>query len=751
MTAAIALLAWLGVSGDAQSASARDMIARGLRRDHAEARQNPARGGGQPQQQPPGQQPPPADPPASAREPNTSGLQRGRAEAPQDPAREGGQQPVFRTGISFVRVDVIITDKNGNQIADLQAADFDVTEDGKAQKIETFKLVKLDGGRMDAIKEPPRQIRTDYDEESEAARDDVRLFAIFLDDYHVRRGASMAVRNPISKFIDTQLGPSDMIGVMYPLESTASVRMTRNHDAVMRAIQQFQGRKYDYTPRNQFEERYAYYPTEIVEKVRNQVSLSAIKSLIVHMGSLKEGRKGLILVSEGFTNMLPPQMRNRDATMPGSGNPNAFNPMAGVNDPNEDRAAFFASVDLESDLREVYDTANRNNVAIYAVDPRGLPGFEFDINEGVNIQTDATYLRSTMDTLRTLADNTDGRAIVNRNDLDVGMKQITRDSSAYYLIGYNSSQAPSDGKFHEIKVRVKRSGVQVRARKGYWALTAEQTTRALQPPKSAVPKAVDEALASVNRPSRAAVVRTWIGTSRGENGKTRVTFVWEPIPKTPGESAASRAGDPVRVSLMAVAPDGSPMFRGRVPDVAVASTSSNGAAAAGQSASPIRGSSRVAFDVTPGKMQLRVSVEGASAQVLDTEMREITVPDLTSTATLLGTPAIFRARTIPEFNRLKADPDAVPLAAREFGRTDRLFVRVPTYGPGGTTPALSVHILNRAGQAMTELTAAPFTTPNQQQIELPLASLPPGEYILEIKAAGEGGDAKELVGFRVTG
>ena len=77
-----------------------------------------------------------------------------------------------------------------------------------------------------------------------------------------------------------------------------------------------------------------------------------------------------------------------------------------------------------------------------------------------------------MDTLRLLAEQTDGRAIVNRNDLAIGMKQITRDSSAYYLIGYNSSEAPTDGKFHNIRVRVKRPGVQVRARKGYWAFTA---------------------------------------------------------------------------------------------------------------------------------------------------------------------------------------------------------------------------------------------------------------------------------------
>ena len=67
--------------------------------------------------------------------------------------------------------------------------------------------------------------------------------------------------------------------------------------------------------------------------------------------------------------------------------------MAGVNDLNEDRAEFFASLDMHSDLREVYDTANRNNVAIYAVDPRGLPGFEFDINEGVGMQTDSAVPR----------------------------------------------------------------------------------------------------------------------------------------------------------------------------------------------------------------------------------------------------------------------------------------------------------------------------------------------------------------------
>jgi VWFA-related protein len=701
ISAGAALLLVLGTAGHAQ-----------------QAQQPPA----QQQQQPP---PPPQTP-----------------DPPQPP-------PIFRAGINFVRVDVIISDNKGNPVADLQQGDFEVTEDGKPQKIETFKLVKLDGGTAESIKEAPREIRNDYDEEMEAARDDVRLFAIFLDDYHVRRGASLSVRNPLSTFIENNLGPSDMIGVMYPLESTASVRMTRNHSAVMRGLQQFQGRKYDYEPRNQYEETYAHYPAEIVEKIRNQVSLSAIKALIVHMGSLKEGRKALILVSEGYTSILPPQMRNADATMPGSGNPAYGNALAGANDPNEDRASWLAGLDMDSDLREVYDAANRNNVAIYAVDPRGLPGFEFDINESIGLQADAKYLNSTMDTLRLLSEQTDGRAIVNRNDLAVGMKQITRDSSAYYLIGYNSSDAPTDGKFHNIRVRVKRPGVQVRARKGYWALSQQDAARALAPPKPGPPKPVEAALAAaVARPSKASVVRTWIGTSRGENGKTRVTFVWEPLPKSPGDRPRE---EPARVSLTAISPDGSPYFRGRVPAAApVGASAGNGTAASSGAAAP-RLPQRVTFDANPGKVQLRLSVEGTESQVLDTETREIDVPDLTSARPLMGTPAVFRARTAREFQQLRTATDVVPLAGREFNRIEHLLIRVPTYGPGGTVPGLRARLLNRAGSAMNDLQVEPAPTQGEQQIDLPLAALPPGEYVVEIRVGDQDGDAKELFAFRVTG
>jgi len=673
----------------------------------------------------------PQEPPDQRQRPDPQQPPDQQQPANQQPANQQ-PTPTFRTGVNFVRVDAIVTDKDGKAVPNLTADDFEVTEQNRPQKIETFRLVSLDGGGA-APGEPPREIRTELDEEREAARDDVRLFGIFLDDYHVRLESSLIARDQIARFVDTQLVPSDMVSVMYPLQPISSLRMTRNHDAIAGAIQQFQGRKYDYRPRNTIEERYQYYPAETVEKIRNQVSMSAIQGLIIHLGGLKEGRKALILVSEGYSNILPPQLRDPNAAQPGIGNPNSQNPLAGQNSITEDRYAAGATFDMELELRELYTTANRYNVSIYTVDPRGLAASEFGIDQNVGQQVDRQYLGASLDTLRTLAGQTDGRAIINRNDLTMGMKQIVQDSSAYYLLGYNSTFTAADGKFHEIKVRLKKPGLQVRARKGYWALNRQEVAAATAPPTPSLPKPIENALTNVTATSRARVIRSWVGTERGAEGKTKVTFVWEPAPKLPGEP--SRPGDqPSRVALTAAGMNGDPYFRGRVPS-------------AGASANR-----EVSFEVPPGKLQLRLSVEAEGSEVLDSETREITVPDLSSPQTTLSTPEVYRVRTARELQQLKADAQATPTIAREFARADRLLVRVAAYGPGDSAPQVSAKILSRTGQAMTPLTVTPAAVGgSMSEFEVPLAALAAGEYIVQIDATGAGGSAQELVAFRVTG
>ncbi len=504
-------------------------------------------------QQPPQQQPP-ATPPTAAPPPTAS------SQPPSQPQQQDPQPvpPRIRSGINYVRVDAIVTDKQGNPVIDLTKDEFRIKEDGKPQTIDSFSLVKIDpvAQQFDA---PVREIRSLFDEQREAQRPDVRLFIILLDDYHVRRGNDMAVRKPLIEFIENQLAPADMVAIMYPLTPVTGLTFTRNRKALVSAIENFQGRRFDYQPRNEYEEKYAYYPAQTVEMIRNQVVMTALKGAAIRLGGLREGRKSIIFVSEGFTTILPPQLND-----PVAANPGVRNPARGTQVQNTDRMEWNATVDMVSDLSLIFTEMNRNNTSVYAVDPKGLAAFEYDINQGVGLQTDRKYLEMGLDTLRALADNTDGRAIINRNDIGKGMQQIIRDASAYYLIGYNSAQAPTDGRFHKIDVDVTRKGVDVRARKGYWAYTAEDAAR-IDAPRVEAPPAVTAALSTLVDPPRGRPARFWIGTARGESGKSKVTFAWEPVPPVPGER---RAGDEgvAYVTLTALAPDGRPLFRGRVPD-----------------------------------------------------------------------------------------------------------------------------------------------------------------------------------------
>ena len=646
------------------------------------------------------------------------------------PAQETQKQPTFRTSINFVRVDVIVSDDKGNPILDLKPEEFSVSEDGRQQKIETFSVVKIDP--LDQVEGPTNgPIRTAGDEEREAARPEVRLFVILLDDYHVSRGNDMAVRKPLIDFIENQLAPADMVAVMYPLTPVTDISFTRNKSRLISAVQNFEGRKFNYQPRNAYEEQYMYYPAATVERIRNQVTLGALEAAAMRLGSLREGRKSIIFVSEGLITALPPQMNDPNAQFPGMNNPNRGNSQA----QNSDRVTWQQTMDLNNEMRDTFDVVNKQNTSIYSVDPRGLAVFEYGIQHGIGLQQDSQDLRASLDTLHVLSNNTDGRAIVNRNDLATGMKQIMRDSSGYYLLGYTSTRAPVDGRFHEIKVQVKRRGVNVRARKGYWALTKADAERAAAPPKPEAPTAVTKALADLAVPSRGHAAKFWIGSARGEKGMTRVTIAWEPGGEGPGSGGSAAA----RIALTAISPDGRPIFRGRVPDGPPAAEPASGTAAA-------RGAA-VTFDAPPGPLQLRMVVEGSGGDTLDSVTREITVPDFTQVAVALGTPRIFRGRTVRELQVIRANPFAAPAVEREFSRSDRILIRVEAYAPGGVVPAVTARLLNRGGGAMSDLPLQP--NGSTFEAELTLSSLGAGEYVIEISAKAEAGTAQDTIAFRV--
>jgi len=351
------------------------------------------------------------------------------------------QPPIFRGGTTLVQVDAIVADSSGQPIADLAADDFTVLDDGRPVPLQSVRFLGAQAYSGDPTLAP---IRTHDDEEREASRDDVRVYAIFLDDYHVQRFGELRVIEPLLAFV-RQLPPTDLVAVYSPLDSMTDVHFAREREPVFKAIRAFKGRRGDYQPKRPVEEEHLRYPTRI-EAIRRQITMTALEGLATHLGAIKQGRKTVVVVSEGFAEPI-------------------------------------------AELQDVYQAANRSNVAFYPIDPRGMTGYD----RGTTSAQMMNFMIGDRDMLRTLALETGGRAIVYRNDIRGEIQQIVRDASAYYLIAYESPHPP-DGKFHRVDVRVKRPKATVFARTGYWSLKRNDTTEG--PASLAIPiaPAVQEAV-----------------------------------------------------------------------------------------------------------------------------------------------------------------------------------------------------------------------------------------------------------------
>jgi hypothetical protein len=134
--------------------------------------------------------------------------------------------------------------------------------------------------------------------------------------------------------------------------------------------------------------------------------------------------------------------------------------------------------------------------------------------------------------------------------------------------------------------------------------------------------------------------------------------------------------------------------------------------------------------------------------VIDSVSRELTLPDYTKVQVAFATPRVYNGRTVRDINLIKANPTATPTVDREFSRTDRLLIKLDVYTPGSETPALTARLLNRGGQKMAELPLQPPQA-GASSLELPLSSLPVGDYLIEVNAKTASGTAQELVAFKV--
>jgi VWFA-related protein len=577
------------------------------------------------------------------------------------PSTDQSQLPTFRTGANLVRVDVTVLDGRGNPVPALNADDFLIEEDGVPQKVSSLKFIEATGQPIDDLSLP---IRSPEHAAAEAARDEVRVFLIFWDEYSIEQfGSAIRARQALTRLMTTSFRPTDLVALMDQLTPSDAIRFTRDFRDLTFDVRKLLGRLNVFVPTRSAAEDAQLEKGGDIRRLRAEVSMSALKAAVVFLGTLREGRKSVIFVSEGVRGL------GSDATKV---------------------------------LSDVVRAANESNTAIYTVDPRGLTN------------------RGASDSLYVLADSTGGRPIANTNGLDTALQQVVRESSAFYLLGYSSIRNPADGRFHQIKVRVTKPGLDVRARRGYWAPSAKAVDDARAAAAAATPPdPVATALAALTPATSRRVLDLWTGVSRGADGQPALTIAWAPSPAGTGAREV-----PAKVSVAASNESQTFAFDGAVGD---------------------RGPT---FALQPGTAKVQLTIRDREDRVIDTETRFVTVPAAGS-ALAWTSPILLRARTPLEIRGLAADPDAAPFAGNQFSRTDRLLVRMALFGDvSGATVA--ARLVSRAGRNLVVLPIAPVASrEGSYQVDLPLTSVAPGDYVIAIEAQRGGEHSEAFVAIRV--
>ena len=596
--------------------------------------------------------------------------------AGQAPSQEPPpQQPIFRAGTALVRVDVTVTGRNGEPVVDLQAADFEVEEDGVPQRVETVQFVRLTGERTTDTNEP-LEIRGREHARQEAAREDVRLFAIFLDDYHIdkRPEITLPLRDALSGFVQ-QFGPNDLLVLMEPLLTLDGLRYTRSKPDLLSRIKAFEGRRGEPYPVKSGAEEAQLTQRNWME-LRGGVTLSALTALATHLGGLREGRKSILFVSQG-----PPLGR--------------------IGGPNYDR------------LEEALEAANRGNVTIHALDPRPLGSVGFG---GAAV-------------LQRLAGETGGRAMVNTNDPSDTLKEVLAEAGAYYLVGYTPTRLANDGKFHRIGVKVKRRGVDVIARRGYWAASENWSPPGPAGGAAPVNTGLVSALAAMSEAAGGGrAVSVWTGLSRGAGTATRFSVTWEVNPQ------GLRPNDPkpVRLEVQPVGADGKPSAEAQVIGGAPGEL-------------PLIAS----FEFPAGRQRVRYASQTSTGDTIDRWIQTVTVPALADEPLTLSTPRFLRARSMIEFRAIEANPAPSPAASARFRRNDRVLVDVECHAPDGLAPEVKVDLLNGKGDLLRALEAPALSPEGWLRLTLPVASLASSVYVLRVRVTAGEHTAQQLAAFRV--
>jgi VWFA-related protein len=674
--------------------------------------------------------------------PGTSEPRNPGTSEPRNPGTQTQQPPVFRGGVTLVNVDVYPR-RDGRVVEGLKAEDFQVFEDGKPQAVEAFEFIRIQPNAVDADRRDPNS----KEEGDRAAADPHnRVFVIYLDVFHTSFAGARDTRVPLLDFLHRTIGPTDLFAVTTPDTPPRQLVFGRNTTTLEGEL----SKHADWGLRDRFISPVGRPAEEaqletcmtasamslgdaLVALYREDAMATHLEELVTRLGVLRDGRKNVLLFSEGWMPM-PQQselMSLASGTVPpvgvGPGGRLGMNPSRDLQNKSwcDQQLARLSSIDFDRRFKDLLDRANRANVSFYPIDVGGLGGAVTlagprcpqlpTPQEALACGVIRKAFQPSTTTLRILADNTDGRAIFNTNDLGAGVRRIADDLSAYYLLGYASTNTADDGKYRRIEVKVNRPGTSVAARRGYLAPSpAARATAAAAAAAIAVPTAIADELGRLSR-LRADAELFGYAARRPLTGS--------------GPAALDIVAE---ISAQSMA--GGKWAQGGEARVSITRASGEPIAATARIEPGARGT-LINLPVPDGAVLQRatLTVTGA-AGAIDVPF-EIPGP---AASTLVADPICFRGTPAPRV-------PLRPVADFQFRRTERLHVEWPILTPLDQRTA---RVLDRRGQPLP-LNATIAQTPTAVTVDLLLAPLAEGDYLIELVAGAGAQTERRLLAFRV--
>jgi VWFA-related protein len=368
--------------------------------------------------------------------------------------------------IDLVTTDVIVRNGQGVFIPDLKKDEFEVYEDGVKQDIVSMQMVH--GGRVyTQMTAPPPPVEEGIILPPSRPTEDAagRIFILFVDDLHFDFKNTGHVRDLLKKIAKTLIHEGDLFAMVSTGPSSINVDLTYDRKRIDQAVEKIMGsglKASDIVGHPEGEEG----PVEL--RYRAHVAFSTASDLLRELENVHNRRKSLIYVSEGYdfnpfeasrTNADPlrqAQIQQQQQQAQQTGDT--------TNSMNSNHV--FADADLVRELSELTHDANRANVTMYTIDPRGLSAGQ-DLDQNIDPVEWLDYLKKSTDSLRVLAENTGGIAVVNSNDFDAALKRIDAETSDYYMLGYYSKNPDPTIRVRNIEVKVTRKDLNVWSRKQY--------------------------------------------------------------------------------------------------------------------------------------------------------------------------------------------------------------------------------------------------------------------------------------------